>query len=143
MGGFGLATTDVDYAQRVIGFDNIFGYQINKNFLAGFGAGLNFYNGGIGIPVFIDMRYSFNPKPSGLTPFIVADGGMQLYPDKFSSSNIFIHPQIGLQKKLSPKTSLKISVGVLTAGMVPGDYRSSFFTIKGAVSFIGKKGPEI
>jgi len=69
-GGFGLATTNVDYAQRVIGFDNIFGYQINKNFLSGFGAGLNFYNGGIGIPVFIDMRYSLNPRPSGLTPLL-------------------------------------------------------------------------
>ena len=141
MGGFGLATTDVDYAQRVIGFDNIFGYQINKNFLAGVGAGINFYNGGLGVPVFIDLRYSF--KPSNFSPFIAADGGFQLYPDKMSASNIFIQPSIGLQKRLSPNTSLKISVGVLTAGMVPGAYRSSFFTIKGAVSFAGKKGPAI
>ena len=140
-GGFGLAEINVDYAQRVIGFDNVFGYQINKNFLAGFGAGLNFYNGGIGVPVFIDLRYSF--KPSNFSPFIAADGGFQLYPDNMSASNIFIQPSIGLQKRLSPNTSLKISVGVLTAGMVPGAYRSSFFTIKGAVSFNGKKGPEI
>lgn len=142
-GGIGLAKTNVDYSNRIIGFSNIFGYQINKNFLTGVGLGLNFYDGGMGIPLFLDIRYSMNPKPSGLTPFIAADGGLQFYPDDFERTNIFIQPTIGLQKKLGPKTSLKVSVGTLTLGMTPEVGRSTFFIIKGAISFAGKKGPAI
>ncbi|GEM_PF-901722 len=142
-GGIGLSNTNVKYSERVLGFSNVFGYQINKNFLSGVGIGLNSFDGGIGIPVFLDFRYSLNPKPSGLTPFIAADGGLQIYPDHFSISSIFIQPAIGLQKKLGPKTSLKISVGSLTLGMTPPGNRSTFLMIKGAISFSGKKGPEI
>jgi hypothetical protein len=142
-GGIGISRTDVLYSERVIGFSNVIGYQINKNFLTGVGFGLNLYDGGLGIPLYLDFRYSLKPKPSGLTPFISADGGLQLYPDHFSTSNIFIQPAIGLQKKLGPKTSLKISFGSLTLGMTPPGGRSTFLTIKGAISFSGKKGPEI
>jgi hypothetical protein len=97
----------------------------------------------MGIPLFLDIRYSLNPKPSGMTPFIAADGGIQFFPDAMDITNIFIQPNIGLQKRLSPKTSLKVSVGFLTAGMTPPGGRSSFFTIKGAISFTGKNGPKI
>ncbi len=144
-GGIGLAKTNVPYSERVIGFDNIFGYQINKNFLSGIGIGMNFYDGGIGIPLFLDFRYSLTPKPGGLTPFIAADGGVQLYPENMARSNIFIQPSIGLHKKIGQKTSLKISVGSLTLGMTPElePGRSTFIIIKGAISFSGKKGPEI
>lgn len=144
VGGIGLSTTNVPYSERVLGFDNIFGYQINKNFLSGIGIGLHSFDGGLGIPVFLDLRYSLKPKPSGLTPFIAADGGLEVYPDKFSSTSIFIQPTIGLHKKLGPKTSLKISIGTLTIGMSPVEpIRSTFFIIKGGISFSGKKGPEI
>ncbi len=142
-GGLGIARTNIDYTSRIIGVSNIFGYQINKNFLTGVGLGLNFYDGGIGIPLYLDLRYSLSPKPSGLTPFIAADGGIQFFPDAMDMTNIFIQPNLGLQKRLGPKTSLKVSVGFLTAGMTPTGGRSSFFTIKGAVSFSGKKGPAI
>lgn len=144
-GGIGLAKTDLDYTERVIGFDNIFGYQINKNFLSGIGVGLHSFDGGLGIPLFLDFRYSLNPKPSGLTPFIAADGGFEFFTDRIKSASIFINPAIGLHKKIGQKTSLKISLGSLTIGKVPNTdaSRSTFFIIKGAISFSGKKGPEI
>lgn len=142
-GGFGLGETDPDYSSRVIGFDNIFGYQINRHFLAGAGLGLRIYDGGLGVPLFLGFRYSPIPGSTGLNPFIAADGGLEFFPESMKNTNIFIQPALGLQKALGPKTSLKVSVGSLTVGKMPtaNNIRSTFLTIKGAVSFSGKNGP--
>ncbi|NSW95153.1 MAG: hypothetical protein HPY62_10655 [Bacteroidales bacterium] len=137
-GGFGLSETNQDYAERVITLNNIFGYQINKNFLAGIGAGVHLYNGGTTIPLYIDMRY-FLRKPN-LSPIIIADGGFMIDPSGPSLRH-FIHPAIGLNKKLGPRTHMQISAGLLTIH-APTGIRSSFITVKGGVSFAGKRGPE-
>lgn len=137
-GGFGVSETNMDYAERVITLNNIFGYQINKNFLAGIGAGVHFYNGGTTFPLYIDMRY-FLRKPN-LSPIIIADGGFMIDPSGPSLRH-FIHPAIGLNKKLSPGVHMQISTGLLTIH-APNGIRSSFLTVKGGVSFAGKRGPE-
>lgn len=137
-GGFGVSETNQDYAERVITINNIFGYQINKNFLAGIGAGVHLYNGGTTIPLYIDMRY-FLRKPN-LSPIIIADGGFMIDPSGPSLRH-FIHPAIGLNKKLGPRTHMQISAGLLTIH-APTGIRSSFITVKGGVSFAGKRGPE-
>ena len=137
-GGIGLARTDVDYSARVISIDNIFGYQINKNFLTGIGVGVHFYDGGTIIPLYLDMRYTLS-KPN-LSPFISADGGILVALDGPKLRH-FIHPSIGLNKKLSPKIHMQISTGLLTINN-PAGGRSSFFTVRGGVSFAGKRGPE-
>jgi uncharacterized lipoprotein YehR (DUF1307 family) len=140
-GGIGFAKTHVDYSSRVIGVSNIFGYQVNRNFLTGLGVGLYSYNGGILVPLFLDTRYNFKPT-APLSPFISAEGGLQINPNDFEKTTIFINPSVGLRKKIGGKSWLNFGLGVLTIGRPDGE-RSSFFTIKGAVSFSGKKGPEL
>jgi len=142
-GGFGLGARVPEYNARVIGFDNIFGYQVDRHFLGGVGIGLRAYNGGLGIPLFLGFRYSPVPRSTGLNPFIAADGGLEFFPESMKNTSIFIQPALGLQKALGPKTSLKISVGSLTVGKMPNSNKSraTFLTVKGAVSFSGKNGP--
>lgn len=139
--GIGLAKTHVDYSSRVIGLSNVFGYQINKSFLAGLGIGIYGYDGGILVPLYLDMRYYFKPGAQ-LSPYVSADGGLQLNPKEFEKTTIFINPTIGLKKKIGEKSWLNFGIGTLTIGRPDGE-RSTFFTIKGGFSFPGKKGPEM
>jgi len=140
-GGIGLAKIDVDYSSRIIGASNIFGYQINKKFLTGLGVGVYGYNGGILVPLFLDMRYYFKPG-APLSPYISADGGLQVNPKDFETTTIFINPTVGLKKKIGEKSWLNFGIGTLTIGRPDGE-RSTFFMIKGGISFPGKKGPEM
>jgi len=140
-GGIGFAKTHVDYSSRIIGVSNIFGYQINKSFLTGLGVGVYGYNGGILVPLYLDMRYYFKPG-SQLSPYVSADGGLQLNPKEFEKTTIFINPTIGLKKKIGEKSWLNFGIGTLTMGRPDGE-RSTFFTIKGGISIAGKKGPKI
>ena len=137
-GGFGLGDTNVDYSTRLISFNNIFGYKINKQFLAGLGVGLHSYNGGTLLPLYIDMRYFFKKTGQGL--FLVADGGYLLNPSDFGTSHVFVNPAIGMAKKISPHMQFNMNVGALTM-QAPTGIRSTFITIKGGVSFTGKNGP--
>ena len=141
-GGIGLGNTDYDYENRLISVDNIFGYQINSKFLTGLGAGIHFYDGGVLIPLFLDFRYTL--KQGSIKPFLSADGGFLINPEDFTETNTFIQPMIGLSKKIGLKSYIHISTGLtIMQTPAPDRYRSSFFTIKGAFSFSGKKGPEI
>jgi hypothetical protein len=139
-GGIGLGNIAVDYSKNLISFNSVAAYRINKNFLTGVGSGVHFYNGGAMIPLYIDFRYSFGKGK--INPFIVADGGLLFVLKDFSSSGTFINPAIGASRKLSEKTSLSLSAGLLMqaspAGPSSGGYRRSFINIKGAISFKGK-----
>jgi uncharacterized lipoprotein YehR (DUF1307 family) len=143
-GGVGFVNSDYDYENRLISVDNIFGYQINRNFLTGLGIGAHFYDGGMFVPLFLDFRYKFGN--GNLKPFLSADGGFLISFDDFKNYNTtFIQPMIGLNKKLSQKTYLNLSTGLTFMGVAPNSarHRASFFTLKAALSFAGKRGPEI
>jgi hypothetical protein len=135
-GGFGLGNVSVDYARSVISVDNIFAYQVNNKFLAGIGTGVNLYNGGTMIPLFIDMRYNF--RGTKINPFIIADGGVLFNLNDFATTGIFINPALGVRKKLNEKISLQISTGVLLQE-APSGQRNTFINIKGGVGFGPKK----
>ncbi len=143
-GGIGLVSSDLDYENRLISIDNIFGYQINRNFITGIGIGAHFYDGGMFFPLFLDFRYKFGN--GNLKPFLSADGGFLLNFEDFShNSTTFIQPMIGLSKKVGQKSYLNLSTGLTVMGRTPGSpgNRASFFTIKAAFQFPGKKGPEM
>lgn len=139
-GGFGLANTEVDYSRSLLSVNTIAAYRFNKHFITGFGTGLSVYNGGTMIPLYLDFRYILRERK--FTPFIVADGGFLFVLKDFSSSGFFINPAIGASRKLSEKTSLHLSTGLLMqaapAGPSSGGYRRSFINIKAGISFKGK-----
>jgi len=134
-GGFGLGDTEPDYSRSLVSLNNVFGYNINKHWTTGIGTGVNFYNGGVLVPLYADIRYKFNAKK--VTPFIFADAGLLMKFDDFLQSSLFINPQIGLMKRLNDKVSFHIATGVLVQ-QAPGEGRNTFINLKGGVSFRGK-----
>lgn len=143
-GGIGFVKSDYDYEDRLLSIDNIFGYQINKNFLTGLGIGAHLYDGGMFVPLFLDVRYRFGN--GNIKPFLSADGGFLLSFEDFKNYNTtFVQPMIGINKKVGPKTYLNLSTGLTFMGVTPtpGRHRASFFTLKAALQFNGKRGPEI
>jgi len=140
-GGYGLKLRDLDYEKHLIAIDNVFGYQINRNFLAGIGTGIHLYDGGELIPLFLDFRYRFGK--GSFKPFLSADGGFLLCLEDFEESNTFIQPMIGLSRRLGQKTYLYLSTGLTIIQTPPPYHRSTFFSVKAAFSIPGKNGPEI
>jgi hypothetical protein len=134
-GGFGLGDVSAESSKSLISFNTIAAYRINNHYLAGIGTGLHVYNGGTMIPLYIDMRYTFNQAK--VTPFIIADGGVLFNLKSFNSSGLFINPAIGLEKKLTKRLSLNFSTGILVK-QPPAWLKSSFINFKGGVSFRGK-----
>ena len=58
--GFGIGETNVDYAKSFFGLTSILGYGFTKNLQTGIGTGLLFYNGGLLVPVYLDLRFMIN-----------------------------------------------------------------------------------
>jgi hypothetical protein len=133
--GFGLGDTSEDYGRYIVSVTTIAGYRINNRFSAGLGAGINFYNGGNMIPVFLDFRYRFGQGK--VNPFLVADGGVAISPDGLNSSALFLNPGFGIEKKLNTKVAFHLTGGIHTQ-QGPDGIRNSFFNFKGGVSFMGK-----
>lgn len=131
-GAIGLGDVSVDYSKSLFSITNISGYIINEKFMTGIGLGVNVYNGGVMIPLYLDMRYTF--KKSDFTPFIVADGGLLLYFSDLRSSGLFINPAVGLNKSVNRNLGLQLTTGLLIQD-TPTGARSSFINFKIGVSF--------
>jgi hypothetical protein len=141
-GGPGLFSSDLDYENRLLSVDNLFGYQINRYFTTGIGIGAHFYDGGMLFPLYLDMRYKFGI--GNLKPFISADGGFLLNFDDFGETTTFIQPTVGLSKKVGQKSYLNLGTGLSILSLTPvAHHRASFFIIKAGIQFPGKKGPEM
>lgn len=134
-GGFGLGQADIDYSVRLISLEYILGYHFNKNFMAGMGTGVNFYNGGTMIPLFADLRYYF--RGNRTTPYIAGDGGILFSLERFDGSGLFVNPMFGIRRTLNDKMSFHMGAGLLTQ-YAPAGVRHSFINIKGGISFKGK-----
>jgi hypothetical protein len=134
-GGFGLGDVAVDYSRSLISINSIAGYRVNNHFIAGIGTGVNIYNGGTMIPLYLDFRYRFNEGK--VTPFFVADGGVLIDTKSISSSGLFINPAFGITKKLNNKVLFHLSAG-LWVQEAQQNIRNSFFNVKVGVSFLGK-----
>ena len=84
--GYGLRVTSEDYSKYFVGFTTTHGYQLNlfglnvkNNLFGGLGTGVLFYNGGLLIPLYGDIRLTWNRKK--LTPFIFGRSGLLINPD--------------------------------------------------------------
>lgn len=124
--GLGLSGMTYPYSQHFIGFTSINGYQVNKNFVFAAGTGLYFYESGLLIPLFLDVRYYF--YVSTLTPYLFADGGLLINPSVLNNTKLFMNPGAGLRYTLSRKIALNIGAGILP--QVDGTVRESFLNLK-------------
>ena len=126
--GFGLSGTSVEYAKSFYGFTSVNGYQVNEVFMVGGGTGLLFFNDGLLIPLYVDMRVRI--KVDDLTPFLSGSGGLLLNPSDFDSgSRMFINPSAGVRLSMSRNLGLSASAG-LWMQMGSGIGRASFVNLK-------------
>jgi hypothetical protein len=134
-GAFGIGDTDPDFSRRIISVENISGLELTDHFIAGIGAGINFYNGGAMVPLYLDLRYRFNDR--NIMPFISVDGGVMISLEQLNQSGPFLNPMFGLRKKLNNKFSLNLSTGFMCQ-YAPAGGRNTFFNLKGGLFFRGK-----
>ena len=130
--GFGLGDVSVDFSKSLFSVTNISGYVIDKNFMTGIGTGVNIYNGGVMVPLYRDLRYTF--KETKFTPFLVADGGVLLYLKDLKSTGLFINPAVGLNKNINDKMTLHLSTGLFIQD-APAGTRNSFVNFRLGLSY--------
>jgi hypothetical protein len=132
-GAIGLGDTAYINTEYYYGFTNVFGYQIDRNFVIGLGVGYFHYETLQHIPLYLEFKYCTYLKR--VTPFIFADGGYLVDPVDFrDGSKIFINPGIGINRSLSPKLEGSLSAG-LTIQMGDNLPRVSFINIKLGIVF--------
>jgi hypothetical protein len=125
--GAGLGQTNVDYSKSFMGFTTIHGYQINKSFVMGGGTGLSFYNGGMLLPLFLDMRYRF--MIDKWTPYVFGDGGLLLnFADFNNGTRMFLNPGAGVRYAFNEKFGVNFSTGFWM--QMGGSNRDTFINFK-------------
>lgn len=130
-GGTGLAGTTHQYSKYFAGFTSVNGYQISKNLLVGAGTGLYFYESGLLVPLFLDLRFAFNIAQ--LTPYLFGDGGFLLNFSDFYSTKLFINPGAGVRYALSRNAAINLGAGVMA--QVDGTVRETFVNVKVGVVY--------
>lgn len=127
-GGFGLGITNTPYSKGFFGFTTIHGYQVNKAFVVAGGTGINFYNEGTLVPLFLDLRYRAYVSVWSL--YIFGDGGLMLDFSDRKDMRFFFNPGIGGSYTLSSRMAINLGAGLLTQF---GDSRDSFINLKAGI----------
>jgi hypothetical protein len=135
VGAMALGTSSIKYSGNFAGITTMNGYVINHHFLTGLGLGAYVYVDGVLVPVYFDIRYTFNNRK--YSPFVYGDGGILLDTGDNMSTGLFINPGIGVKRKLSYKTALSVSGGLYLQQF---NARASFVNVKVGLYFAGNGG---
>lgn len=128
----GLRHTGSSNEEYYFGATNIFGYQIDKHFLAGAGFGFMAYDSSNLFPFFIELRYTTCFK--SINPYLYYDSGFLVdFSDVVNGSQMFINPGVGLSWSFSPKIEGAFGAGLMLQ-MQPG-HRTSFINFKVGLIF--------
>lgn len=124
---FGLRHTSSPDEEYYFGVTNIFGYQIDKHFLAGAGFGFMAYDSSSLIPLLLELRYTTCFK--SINPYLFYDSGFLVdFNNVADGSQMFINPGVGLSWSFSPKIEGTLGAG-LKMQMQPS-HRTSFINFK-------------
>ncbi|MBS0000477.1 MAG: hypothetical protein KFF73_15970 [Cyclobacteriaceae bacterium] len=111
--GSGLGESDtisLKYSEYFVSVTSILGYYVSQNFIFGAGTGAYFYNGGTLIPIFGDMRFTYNFKR--INPYASGSGGFLFYlSDPGSNIKLFISPMVGVRMVVTYSVAATASVG--------------------------------
>ncbi len=131
--GIGLSGTSTPYSTSYFGFTTMHGYQANETFMLGAGTGLLFYEDGLLIPLYADLRVRLSQ--SWMSPYLSGSAGLLLNPSDINSgTRMFINPAAGLLYSLSRNMALNFSAG-LHIQMAPNINRSSFLNTKFGLTY--------
>lgn len=152
--GTGLAVTNVPFAKIYSGFTSTHGYQLDKNFYAGAGTGILFYNGGPMLPVYVDIRYHTHhhfslSNPVGIicngrgksdltfVPFAYIDGGILFHlSGDDTGRKRFINTGLGLNYLISNNLTADFSAGLFSQFET---LRDSFIRFRLGISYKFKR----
>lgn len=135
-GAVGLGITDDDLSSYYYGLTTIAGYQFARNIKVGAGAGLHIHPDGTLMPLFMDIRYSFNS--SEIVPYFAGDGGIMLDFSNLENTRIFINPSAGLKYLVANRMGISFSTGLMVSTGGP-NARKSFINFKLGIEFKGKE----
>jgi len=131
-GAVGLGTTDDDLSGYYYGLTTIAGYQFARNIKVGAGAGIHIHQDGTLLPLFIDIRYSFNSRD--IVPYFAGDGGIMLDFNNLGNARVFINPSAGLKYLAANRIGLSFSTGLIVSAGGPSA-RKSFVNFKLGIEF--------
>ena len=137
-GGLGLSWTNVPYSRNFEAGSILFGMEFNKRFLAGIGAGVDFFNGGPLYPLFLEFRYGFPVKK--FTPYVFSQGGALINTDGYALSNLFLNAGIGLRRSLSKDWAISFGTGLFSHNSGQSG-RDSFINFKLGLIYTKSKVP--
>jgi hypothetical protein len=124
--GLGLSGTTAPFSKQFFGFTSVNGYQVNRNFIFAAGTGFYFYESGLLVPLFLDIRFSF--YINRLTPYVFGDGGLLINVSDLNSTKLFINPGIGTRYTFSRNVAIDLGAGIHS--QVDGTVRESFLNLK-------------
>ena len=131
--GIGLSGTSTPFSTSYFGFTTMHGYQANETFLLGAGTGLLFYDDGLLIPLYADLRVRLTQ--SWMSPYLAGAAGLLLNPsDIDSGTRMYLNPAVGLLYSLSRNMALNFSAGIHIQ-MAPNINRSSFLNTKFGLTY--------
>jgi opacity protein-like surface antigen len=130
-GALGLAGKTAPFSKYFMGFTTLHGYQVNKNFLFALGTGLSFYESGLLVPLFLDVRMAFNVGK--ISPYVFADGGLLINFSDFNDTKLFINPGAGVRYTLTSNMAANIGAGFIS--QVDGKVRETFINLKAGIVY--------
>lgn len=124
---FGLSHDGSPNEDYYFGVTNIFGYQIDKHFLAGAGFGFLAYDSSNLYPVFIDLRFTTCFRH--INPYLFYDSGILIdFGNVADGSQMFINPGIGLSWSFSHRIEGTFGAGLMM--QMQSNHRTSFINLK-------------
>ncbi len=134
--GFGLGDTSTDYSKRFLGLTSILGIGITRYFHGGIGTGISFYNGGLLVPLYLDLRYIFNFGK--ISAYAFGDGGLLLnFAESDGKTKIFINPGAGLTYPIYDNLTANLGAGLFLQS-VKDQSRDSFINFKLGITYFFK-----
>jgi len=135
-GAIGLGLTEDDMSGYYYGLTTIAGYQFARNIKVGAGTGLHIHQDGTLLPLFMDIRYSFNSHE--LVPYFAGDGGIMLDFTDLENTRVFINPSAGVKYLAANRIGVTFSTGLMVSTGGP-NARKSFVNFKLGLEFKGRQ----
>lgn len=132
--GFGLAVVGPPFSRHYAGITTTFGWRFGNGLALGGGAGYYQFNGGYGVPLYVDVRYFMGKQRVKF--FLAMPGGFLINFENFKDySRIFANPSAGIIVPLTKTTHLSFSAGLFSMfdrNVLdrPSYYRDSFVNMR-------------
>lgn len=125
----GLGDTKAHISKYIAGLSNVMGYRFSSRIWTGVGVGINAYNEGATVPLYLDGRLFFGKKKN--KPFLVGDAGYLFRAGGVeANTRIFVNPGFGWNFPISAKASVIASLGYFAQWENETNARDSFINLK-------------